>query len=71
MFGAVLLNIEKIESFTWLFTKFLEAMGGQQPQAIITDQDPAMMVAIKQVLDKSIHRFCMWHILKKVQRKWV
>lgn len=63
MFGATLLNNERIESFTWLFMKFLDAMGRQQPQAIITDQNPVMMVAIKQVLDKSIHRFCMWHIL--------
>lgn len=68
-FGAALLNNERIESFTSLFTKFLEAMGGQQPQAIIIDQDLAMMVAIKQVLGKSIHRFCMWHILKKVSEK--
>lgn len=68
-FGVALLNNERIESFTWLFTKFLEAMGGQQPQVIIFDQNPAMMVTIKQVLDKSIHRFCMWHILKKVSEK--
>lgn len=28
-----------------------------------------MMIAIKQVIDKSTHRFCMWHILKKVRKK--
>lgn len=27
------------------------------------------MIAIKQVLDKSTHRFCMCHILKKVSEK--
>lgn len=27
-FGAALLNNERIELFTWLFTKFLDAMGG-------------------------------------------
>lgn len=53
----------------WLFLKFLEAMGGQQPTTIIMDQDPAMTSAIKQVLNKSTHRFCMWHILKKVSEK--
>lgn len=29
------------------------------------------MITIKQVLDKSIHKFCMWHILKKVLEKVV
>lgn len=28
-----------------------------------------MRTAIKQILDRSIHRFCVWHILKKVSKK--
>lgn len=43
-FGVALLNNERVGSYTWLFFKFLEAMGGQQPNAIINDQDPVMMI---------------------------
>lgn len=68
-FGVALLNNERVETFIWLFPKFLEATGGQQPNVIITDKAPAMMIAIKQVLDRSTHRFYMWHSLKKVSEK--
>jgi hypothetical protein len=35
--GCGFLRNENIEGFVWLFKKFLEAMGGLQPQNIITD----------------------------------
>ncbi|XP_021767113.1 protein FAR1-RELATED SEQUENCE 5-like [Chenopodium quinoa] len=56
-FGAAFLCDKKTESFTWLFEKFLEAMGGHKPRCIITDQDPAMKAAIKNIFDTSSHRF--------------
>lgn len=56
-FVAVLLNNERVESFIWFCSKFLEAMGRQDPNAIITDEDLAMTIATKQVLEKSIRRF--------------
>lgn len=65
-FGAGFLANEKTESFVWLFEKFLEAMGGQKPIYIGTDQDPAMKKAIERVFDTSTHRFCIWHIMRKV-----
>ena len=46
-FGAAFLGDEKAESFKWLFDKFLDAMGGRIPVCLITNQDPAMKVAIK------------------------
>jgi hypothetical protein len=46
--GAGFLENEKIESFVWLFEKFLEAMGGHEPTLIITDQDPSMKAAIEK-----------------------
>ena len=49
----------------YLFEKFLEAMEGHEPTLIITDQDPAMKVAIVKIFNSSTHRFCMWHIMKK------
>jgi hypothetical protein len=68
-FGAALLVDEKSDSFVWLFETFLKAMGGHKPILIITDQDPAMKIAVNKVFKDSSHRFCMWHILKKVSEK--
>ncbi|CAK8566648.1 unnamed protein product [Lathyrus sativus] len=67
--GAGFLATEKIDSFIWLFQKFLEAIGGKMPTLLITNQDPAMEVAIKHIFTTSTHRFCMWHIMKKVYEK--
>ncbi|XP_042972729.1 protein FAR1-RELATED SEQUENCE 5-like [Carya illinoinensis] len=39
-------------------------------EAIITDQDKAMRNAIAKVFPKSRHRFCLWHIMKKVPEKF-
>lgn len=39
------------------------------PKSIITDQDPAMKRAIKTVLPNACHRFCLWHILDRLNAK--
>ena len=57
---------EQVESFVWLFEKFLEAMGGAKLAYIVIDQDPAMKIAIEKLFDTSIHRFCVWHITRRV-----
>ncbi|XP_042988794.1 protein FAR1-RELATED SEQUENCE 5-like [Carya illinoinensis] len=44
-------------------------MDGIAPKAIITDQDRAMKNTIALVVLKTQHRFCLWHILKKVPEK--
>ena len=44
-------------------------MGNHKPICIITDQDPAMKVAIQKVFDTSTHRLCMWHVMKKLSEK--
>ena len=68
-FGAAFLHDEKEESFVWLFETFLKAMSGNKPVMIITDQDLGMTNAIESVFNGSSHRFCMWHILKKLSEK--
>ncbi|KAK9073724.1 hypothetical protein SSX86_006318 [Deinandra increscens subsp. villosa] len=67
-FGAGLLSSETTESYMWLLEKFLKAFGCQ-PKVVVTDQDPAMKIAIENVFDKCRHRLCMWHIMKKVSDK--
>ncbi|XP_052185219.1 protein FAR-RED IMPAIRED RESPONSE 1-like [Diospyros lotus] len=70
IFGCRLLSDEMIESFVWLFSKFLEAMPNQAtPVVIITDQDAAISKAISMLLPFTQHQFCLWHILNKFLEK--
>jgi hypothetical protein len=45
-------------------------MNGQARKAIMTDQDKAMKNAIAIVFPESRHRYCMWHIMKKLPKKF-
>ncbi|KAL9680791.1 hypothetical protein QQ045_012570 [Rhodiola kirilowii] len=63
-----LISNENIDSYTWLLTCFKNLLS-EQPNIIITDQDPAMKAAVAQVFDRSYHRFCMWHIAEKLKAK--
>nr|GEY34719.1 hypothetical protein [Tanacetum cinerariifolium] len=36
---------------------------------VVTDQDPAMKLAIKEILPNTRHRLCMWHIMAKPTTK--
>ncbi|KAF5457988.1 hypothetical protein F2P56_022056 [Juglans regia] len=69
LLGAGLISSEDTNTFTWLFQTWLQCMDGIPPKAIITDQDRAMKNAIAKVFPESRHRFCLWHILKKVPEK--
>ncbi|KAK2420433.1 FRS (FAR1 Related Sequences) transcription factor family [Trifolium repens] len=69
LLGCALLSYESAHTFTWLMKTWLRAMGGKPPNAIITDQDRAMKAAIKEVFPNTRHRFCLWHILRKVPEK--
>ena len=44
-------------------------MSGRAPPAIITDQDRAMKNAIEIVFPNARHRWCLWHIMKKIPEK--
>lgn len=67
-FGAALMSKEDIESYQWVFDAFLRCMG-REPVSLITDQCPAMKQAIPAVFKNSMHRLCMWHIMKKITSK--
>jgi hypothetical protein len=68
-FGTGFVVNERIASYKWLFATFLKAMGGKEPRLMITDEDASMRVAMKFVLATTIHRLCMWHIMKKLPEK--
>ncbi|XP_019181733.1 PREDICTED: protein FAR1-RELATED SEQUENCE 5-like [Ipomoea nil] len=40
-----------------------------EPICVVTDQDPAVKIAVARVFGTSKHRFCMWHIMCKVGEK--
>jgi hypothetical protein len=42
-------------------------MGGRSPKSIFTDQDEAIMQAVKQIFPNTQHCFSYWHILKNAQ----
>ncbi|XP_022032907.1 protein FAR1-RELATED SEQUENCE 5-like [Helianthus annuus] len=67
-FGGALLGSETADSYRWLLRCFLNTFGSE-PKVVVTDQDAAMKRAIKDVLSRSRHRLCMWHIWEKLKTK--
>jgi transposase-like protein len=67
--GAGLLSSDDTDTFVWLFETWLKYMSGQAPSIIITDQDRAMKSAIARIFPRVRHRFCLWHIVRKFQKK--
>ncbi|XP_042032209.1 protein FAR-RED IMPAIRED RESPONSE 1-like [Salvia splendens] len=70
LLGCCLLSDERAESFKWFFSNWLDAMGGVQPTAILSDQVESITIALREVLPDSIHRFCLWHIVSKSSKKF-
>ncbi|KAI8532328.1 hypothetical protein RHMOL_Rhmol11G0205500 [Rhododendron molle] len=52
-----------------LHLAWMTCMWDCAPKAIITDQCMAMKNAIEDVFSYTRHRWCIWHILKKVPEK--
>ncbi|XP_058180152.1 protein FAR1-RELATED SEQUENCE 5-like [Rhododendron vialii] len=55
LFGCGLLDGETTDAVTWLFTTFLEAMGGKKLVSIFTDQSRAIANAIRAMFPDSHH----------------
>ncbi|XP_028092677.1 protein FAR1-RELATED SEQUENCE 6-like [Camellia sinensis] len=69
LLGCGLLSNENTETFLWLFREWLSCMSDVPPKAIITDQCRAMQNAIEVVFLEARHRWCLWHIMKKIPEK--
>ncbi|KAH6787518.1 hypothetical protein C2S52_007070 [Perilla frutescens var. hirtella] len=66
--GASLMSGESIECYSWVFEQFQRCMG-HGPAILMTDQDPAIKVAVELVFTNTKHRLCMWHIIMKVPER--
>lgn len=44
-------------------------MSSKAPQRIVTDQCKAMQNAVEVVFPNASHRWCLWHIMKKIPEK--
>ncbi|RYQ96742.1 hypothetical protein Ahy_B08g092611 [Arachis hypogaea] len=64
-----LMKNEEIESFKWLFQCWLRCMGGNAPKGFLTDQCASMKRALEACMPTTIHRWCIWHIMKKIPSK--
>ncbi|CAN6251593.1 unnamed protein product [Urochloa humidicola] len=66
LLAGVLMTDETIETFQWVFREFAKLMGGKAPATILTDQCRAMEVAIALEWEAAVHRWCKWHVLKRI-----
>ncbi|XP_074297932.1 protein FAR-RED IMPAIRED RESPONSE 1-like [Silene latifolia] len=69
-FCGALIAREDYESFNWVFSRFLQAIGGKEPEYIITDHDLGIIKSVPLVFKTARHRFCMWHIMNKMPSKF-
>ncbi|XP_008775026.2 protein FAR1-RELATED SEQUENCE 6-like [Phoenix dactylifera] len=69
LLGCGLLADETMETYIWLFMKWLTCMNDKPPNAIITDHCKAIAGAVAEVFPHARHRFCHWHIMKKLPEK--
>lgn len=67
IFRFAILIDETIKSYVWLLRTFLSAMKQKKPMSIITDDDKAMLKAIKIVMGGCVHRLCYWHLERNAQ----
>ncbi|XP_074297074.1 protein FAR-RED IMPAIRED RESPONSE 1-like [Silene latifolia] len=63
-FCGALIAREDNESFNWVFSWFLQAMGGKEPEYIIIDQDLGIIKSVPLIFKTR------WHIMNKVPGKF-
>ncbi|XP_074298579.1 protein FAR-RED IMPAIRED RESPONSE 1-like [Silene latifolia] len=70
LLGCALLSREDIETYRWLLRTWVDCIGGVAPKAIITDQSVTITKAIKLEMSNTRHRWYLWHIMKKQNKKF-
>jgi zinc finger SWIM domain-containing protein 3 len=70
IFACALVSQEFEENYTWVFSRFIDCMKGVHPGGILTDQCQSIEKGMKNVLVGTVHRYCAWHIMRKLPMKW-
>ncbi|XP_006341404.1 protein FAR1-RELATED SEQUENCE 6-like isoform X2 [Solanum tuberosum] len=69
LLGCGLLAGETKASYVWVFKAWLTSSLGRFPQTIITERCKVLETAINEVFPRSLHRFALSHIMRKVPEK--
>ncbi|XP_074266536.1 protein FAR-RED IMPAIRED RESPONSE 1-like [Silene latifolia] len=68
---GALVTREDYESFNWVFSRFLQAMGVRNPSTLLRDRDPGIIKSVPLVFKTMArHRLQMWHIMNKMPSKF-
>ncbi|XP_029148279.1 protein FAR1-RELATED SEQUENCE 5-like [Arachis hypogaea] len=68
LLDCALLANEEIPSYEWIFSQWVKCMG-TAPHHIITNQCRSIFRVIRNALPDTRHRWCIWHITKKLPHK--
>ncbi|KAK9698696.1 hypothetical protein RND81_08G124300 [Saponaria officinalis] len=66
LLGCAIVTDESAATYSWIFQTWVQAMGGQAPKVIITDQDNSLKSAVSEVFPNARHCLHLWHVLGKV-----
>ncbi|XP_021768883.1 protein FAR-RED IMPAIRED RESPONSE 1-like [Chenopodium quinoa] len=69
LLGCALVSHEDCDTFRWVFQQWLHYMNENAPKAILTDQAAAMRQPLEEVMPTTRHRWCIWHIMRKLPEK--
>ncbi|XP_025611978.1 protein FAR1-RELATED SEQUENCE 5-like [Arachis hypogaea] len=67
LLGCALMKNEDIQSFKWLFECCHRCM--KAPKSMLNDQCASIQRAIELCMPTTIHRWYIWHIMKKIPHK--
>ncbi|XP_021737184.1 protein FAR1-RELATED SEQUENCE 6-like [Chenopodium quinoa] len=66
LLGCALVSREDCDTFQWIFKQWLCSMNNRASLAILTDQAAAMRKPLEEVMPNTRHRWCIWHIMRKI-----
>ncbi|XP_021747121.1 protein FAR-RED IMPAIRED RESPONSE 1-like [Chenopodium quinoa] len=69
LLGSALVSHEDCDTYRWVFQQWLHCMNNTPPKAILTDQAASMRKPLEEVMPTSRHRWCIWHIMRKISEK--
>ncbi|XP_021773649.1 protein FAR-RED IMPAIRED RESPONSE 1-like [Chenopodium quinoa] len=69
LLGCALVSHEDCDAFSWIITQWISSMDNRAPLAILTDEAAAMRKPLEEAMLNTRHRWCIWHIMRKIPEK--